>query len=710
MHKILYAINHRDTEDAISKRISNEYMPVGAVTYKEAVLGKLKETGADTLLIRETLPGSITLERLLKRARMEYPETRIIVICSERPKQDPFLQALVNLAIYDIINSDKPSLTDICSYILTPRTIRDAAQYGFGLPEVPNSNYTSQQLNNDPAEKKAPGFLDNLIKGFSSLKKPTMSHSSPAHTATEAPDLEIPYDKPQVDLNILRESIRQSEARRAQTDLDHMIRQAVDQQTSALIRENESLKKRLESMTSELSMSESHSSDVIEELNSLRSERDRLKITLNDTRRDMQDAIDMYETQLKALHDPTNTPEWYSKQTELWESQKESLTKSLQEKTDEAASLACQVDLMSRQLKERADALSELQIQTQRFQDTQMCEKGSDELVSSLRAENSELKVKQQTMERELQTAKEELRGIVPDYSQPVAYVPLLPDDTVYTVPNTSPQTILMIGAKHGIGTTTVALNLATSLAGRGYKTLLVEANPSFPMLNSYFEFTHVPYGIDEVLTAIASGDIGSVERAIIRPHGLRPSDGVLAKIYKKLPAGLHFMLFSNESLLKHSYEQNCFLTEATIYTFLGYLTKRLQYSHIILDIQCDDHRLLQSILNSGYPIDKLCMIMTQDPHALMTAGNLITTLSRAHVSSLVASGEFVINRYNPNADTTQKKIEGMLHIGAAQVFKFSEDSDGYLAAIHAGLPYLLNKGRYWMEADLFRGKVCPNS
>lgn len=313
-------------------------------------------------------------------------------------------------------------------------------------------------------------------------------------------------------------------------------------------------------------------------------------------------------------------------------------------------------------------------------------------------------------IEQALQTARDELRTVVPDYSQPVAYVPLLPDDTVYTASNASPQTILMIGAKHGIGTTTVALNLATSLAGRGYKTLLVEVNPSFPMLNSYFEFTHVPYGIDEAMTSIASGDISSIERAIIRPHGLRPSNNTLSKIYKKLPAGLHFMLFSNESLLNHSYEQNCFLTEATIYTFLGYLTKRQQYSHIILDIQCDDHRLLQSILNSGYPIDKLCMVMTQDPHALMTAGNLITTLSRAHVSSLVASGEFVINRYNPNADTNQKKIESMLHIGAAQISKFSEDSDGYLAAIHAGLPYLLNKGRHWMEADLFRGKVCPNS
>lgn len=33
MHKILYAINHRQTEEAINQRVSHEYLQVGAVTY-----------------------------------------------------------------------------------------------------------------------------------------------------------------------------------------------------------------------------------------------------------------------------------------------------------------------------------------------------------------------------------------------------------------------------------------------------------------------------------------------------------------------------------------------------------------------------------------------------------------------------------------------------------------------------------------------------
>ena len=67
MHKLLFAINHQATENAITSKVSDEYLPVDAVTYKEAVLDKLGSTGADTLLIRETLPGSMDLEKLIKR-------------------------------------------------------------------------------------------------------------------------------------------------------------------------------------------------------------------------------------------------------------------------------------------------------------------------------------------------------------------------------------------------------------------------------------------------------------------------------------------------------------------------------------------------------------------------------------------------------------------------------------------------------------------
>lgn len=721
MNKILYAINHKQTEAAIAQRISNEYLSVGAVTYKEAVLDQLKNTGADTLLIRESLPGSTPIDRLLNRIRIEYPNLRIIVICYERPKQDKFLQQLVNWAIYDIINSDKTSLTEICSYILTPRTYRDAAQYGIGIPAAPDGNFSTATPHADTTQaamdgQKKSSFFNDLKKGFSVFTKRTSSAASddPARNSVEytatpnptAPGLNVDFD-------LLRESIKEAEARKAQEGLDLIIREAVSKQTQALMAENDTLKKELASAQMQVNDAEAHAAASAKELNDIRAEVDKLRLTLNDERSQTQAVVNMYETQIRALQNPTNTPEWYSEQSAIWESQKENLTTQLKDKTCEAEEWQFKAESAIRQLQEANERIGKMEEQVQRAADMQLSERGSDELIAQLRAESTEAKIEVAQLTKELEKIRTEFNNVRsggPDYSYPSIEVPLLPDDTVYTDSSVSPQTILMIGAKHGVGNTTVALNLAASLAGRGYKSLLIELDCNMPMLNSYFEFTHVPYGIEECINSIANGHIEEISRAIIRPHGLSPAQIAVARTYKKLPAGLHFMLFSNESLVKRSYQNNPYITEANIYTLLSYLAKRLQYTHIVLDIRCDDRKLLHSIVNSGYQINKLCITLSQDPHAIASAGTLITSLAKAHAASLVATGEFIVNRFNPSIPVPLKKIEKLLRLNSSQISKVNEDSSGYYAAAHAALPYLQNNSRFWLDYDSLRNKIAPHS
>lgn len=727
MKKLLYAINHRQTEDMISDYLAGEYLPVGAVTYKEAIIEQLHSTGADAVLIRDSLPGSTALESLLKRIRVECPDVRVILICSHRQKKDPFLQEVVGLAIYDIINSDRPTVAEIASYIKTPRTFRDAAQYGIGLPEAPiKSSYTPaptpapapaepQQTEENAVVKKTKGFFSDVAKGFSALKK-----SSPAGAPSPAQRQENYSPTPtsssgtgQVNFELLRESIKESEARKAQADMDRLIKEAVDKQTVALLAKVDELQKKLEKAELDTAVAEKHASSTMEELNALRTEKDGLNITLTDTRREMQQAIDMYEAQLRALHDPTNTPKWYSQQTALWDSQKNSLTKGLEDKTREAEELAAKCQFLTEQLEQQNGIITTQKEQIQRAKDMQLSEAGSEELIGQLRAEISEAKGESAQLAADLERTRKELaiaKEGGADFSVPLEEVPQLPDNTVYKTSSESPKSILFIGAKHGIGTTTAAMNFAAGLAGRGFKTILIEINPNYPMCNQFFEFTHVPFGIEEAAKAVASGEMGNVDKAIIRPHGLRPTKGSLYKTYKKLPAGLHFMLFSNQSLVSHTYEKNPLITEATLYTLLSYLVKRQQYSHIIVDIQCDDFRTQESLLMSGYQFDKLCIVLTQDPHAVASAGIQITNLSKAHASSLIAGGEFIINKYAPNAPITQKKIEQILRVGSAQITKLSEDTNGFLTAAAAGIPYMLNSGHHWMEYDVLRAKICPDT
>lgn len=716
MHKLLFAINHRATEDAIAAKIRDDYLVVDAVTYKEAVLDKLGTTGADTLLIRETLPGSLDLEKLIKRIRVEYPNVRIIVICSEHPKQDPFLKMLVDLAVYDIINSDKPRISDICSYILTPRTFRDAVQYGDFL-NTPSSNTIKITEPEALEESKEQGFF-NMAKGIFKQIIPNHKTISDVPTPiektqqTEEPIQQKKVDGaiiPKVNYELFRETVKETEERKAQTNVDLMIKRAVEEKTAFLAKENRSLQQKIAEMQEELMSSDGYSVSVIKELTEVKEERDNLNLLVNELREEMQSGFDLYESQLRALQNPENTPTWYNEQSAMWDTQRTSLTKALSEKTKEADEMSFKVETLMRQLQESKDKIKGLQDKLQIAQDAQLSDKGTDELIMQLRAELSESKGNANNLSRQLTELQNELniaRQGGPDYSHPIVNVPLLPDDTVYSNPNTSPQTFLFIGSKHGVGNTTVALNIAAGFAGRGFKTLLIEVNGNYPVLNQYFEFTHIPYGFEEVLSDISLGSVSNIDKAIIRPHGLSPTQSNLYKTYKRLPAGLHFMLFSNKSLVNHTYEKNTNLSEATIYTLLSYLVKRQQYSHIILDIQCDDYKMLQAILNSGYPIDKMMMVMTQDSHAIATAGILITTLSRARAASLVANGEFVVNRYNPAVSMTIPKIEKALHLGCSQISKISEDSTGYYSANQAALPYVINRGRFATEFDNLRNKL----
>ena len=215
MHRLLFAINHRATEAAIAEKVKDDYLMVGAVTYREAVLEKLDTTGADTLLIRETLPGSMDLEKLFKRIRVEYPNVRIIVICSERPKQDPFLKMLVDLAIYDIINSNKPRISEICSYILTPRTFRDAVQYG-DFSENSNSVNTkapkveSVEEENIQKEHDILGMAKGLFKKFMPVVKgnnSTMADTLPEVIQPTTPN--VVQDMPKVDYDLYRDTVKE---------------------------------------------------------------------------------------------------------------------------------------------------------------------------------------------------------------------------------------------------------------------------------------------------------------------------------------------------------------------------------------------------------------------------------------------------------------------------------------------------------------------
>lgn len=128
------------------------------------------------------------------------------------------------------------------------------------------------------------------------------------------------------------------------------------------------------------------------------------------------------------------------------------------------------------------------------------------------------------------------------------------------------------------------------------------------------------------------------------------------------------------------------------------FLTVKERYSYVILDIQPDDQNALNMVLTSQFRAHQLVMVMTQDTHGIRTAGTMITALARSSGSDLVRNTEFVINQHSSRNKMSVNNICDILHIPAKRVCKISLDSEGYMSANYAMVPYVLSNGKNKQE------------
>lgn len=688
MQKLLFAINHKQTEEAIEAKVSEQYLVVGAVTYREAVLDKLESLGADTLLIRETLQGTIPIEQLLNRVRVQYPHVRVIIICQERPKRDPFLKAMVDLGIYDIINLDRVSVDMITSYILTPRTFRDVAQYGLGIADlpaptpVPKDTPKPTQEHDEQKKKQKKG---DLRKGLLEIFKPTKQQSSAVQVTGSAPE-PVP-EIPQVNMDLIHESMREAEMRKAQANLDTLIQEAVQKQTTELTGKIEALEKTVSEKDTLLAATNQDLMKSIAQLDEMRAERDKLKLSYTQLSESTKEGYALYEEQINDLRSEINTPAWYKEQADEWAKKEESLNKTVEEKNAELAAKQSELDKVSSELSASQSRERELEEKIKQGPQVRIVQdEASKKREEALTAQVQELKA-----------ALEVAEAHDPDLSAPEVLVPMLPDNIPYEK-NASPIHIsLLLGAKHGVGTSTVGLNLATALATQGNTVLLVEFNNRFPMLNQFFELTHIPYGIEEAFAAISNADSTKLWNSMIQLRGISTKQRNLAQAYRKLPVGFNLMLFSNNSLANHDLNTRLLYNEATINSFLHFLIMQKKYTHIIFDVQCDDFALIDSLISSSAAISDLSIVMTQDPHAIASAGQLMTYITKSSAPDLLVGCTVFISRFNKNVSISQSKIEKMLHLSSDQIITLSEDSSGYLDASYNAVPYVLG-GRFKIE------------
>ena len=616
MYKVLFAINSEKVEQEIIKNMDGIAISAGIVQYQEAIIPALSCNGADVLLIREELPGTMDFLELIKSIRIRATTVRIICLLSERERTDPMLSGLVSLGIYDIINQNQVSISDFVSHIAEPRTFRDVAQYF--EPSVPEPAA-------QPEEKKSTG--KKLFEGL--FRKP----SKKSDNSLRVEDISGNSDTG-IDIETMRNAIQEEANRKVRAEVDQIASEMAKQQTKELSDEIAQLKSKLTEMTHQKKNAEEQSYHALSERDASRKELFAVNQELEDLRRRSSETISTYKEQLSSLSSNGDNSELAAQKAEEWMKKEQSYQEQVRSLTEQLET--AKTGLQQAQANSQVRCIGEVDVTG-----------GAQDCI-------------------------------------------IMPEDPAdfASIKNAQAHTYLFVGSKHGVGNTTAALNFAAALASNGFKTLFMEFNERYPLTNEYFEFTSVPRGIDTALDGLKMNNKLAIDAAIIKPHGIATKERPLKRAYDKLPAALHFMVFSNNRLAGEKESRNTPLDGKDLLNLIAYLKDTLDYLYIVMDIQPDDKTGRMIWRTCANSVDQIVITCDQYLHSIATAGMILTDLSQN--SKIPDSLHILVNRFDERLDMSAEKISKWLRLSPERLLTLSDDREGYYKAIRSIKPYAL--------------------
>lgn len=667
--KILYAVQSKAIEDIITRSLAAQtnggIVNVGSAGYREQVLPSLKQSGADILLYREDLKGSMDIFELMKSIRENFPTVQIIFMANRQSTTSKLLCSLVFLGIYDILNGDSIPPAEIIDHVLHPHNFGDVAKYfhtEYMDDFLPNQSVQPEQTHT-PSGKK--GLFGGLIKGFGALTTKGSDAPEPVeHAAGSTPGATVQVvQAPTVDMETMRNAMLEDARRQAQQELTQLVENGVMLQTLSMKEEMDELRDAVTRLTADLREKTNSESSLKAQLSEAIKLRQHAEEELLKFKESAEFASQQYQAQLTKLQ-TTRSVDWYKEQTDKWLAERGHYKSTIEDQvqkitalTSDLAAIQAERDRLTKELEERDHKLESMALAVPR------------------------------DVTHAIDATLEEDYVVIPD--DDVEYRQLAMGDG---------RVIAFMGTKHGVGNSTVALNTAIALSNAGFKTCYIEINRQFPMVAGFFEFNNIALGLDTALAALQQNNNAMAAKCIIKPHAVNANNKNLTKIYKRLPGPLHFLLYSNKFVNDCRLGEAPYLTEEDIKNLTYFLTVKERYSYVIIDIQPDDQNALNMFLTSPYRAHQLVMTMTQDTHGIKTAGVMITALARSRGADLVRNMEFVVTQFSPKNRMTINSICEILHIPARRVNKISLDSEGYMNANYAMVPYVLSNGKYRQE------------
>lgn len=199
-------------------------------------------------------------------------------------------------------------------------------------------------------------------------------------------------------------------------------------------------------------------------------------------------------------------------------------------------------------------------------------------------------------------------------------------------------------GAKNGIGTSTIAHNMAVSLANSGNKVIYVELDNEKPSVAYWYDLGNLSEGIETFLKYLKKQEYKKIKDTIIRTRDLKEGDNK----YNILPDSLDFLFFSKEYLSKTKKEPLI----GALKDLYMYLLYQVGYDFVILDIAKNVKR--QDLIDMLMFSNLVYIVASQDVSSLGYHTLDLNKLMKEGIN-IKNKSHYIINKYLKSSLDSEK-------------------------------------------------------
>jgi cellulose biosynthesis protein BcsQ len=696
MKKILFAIGHKSTEDAINKKLNEEQFQVcGVVTYKGGVVKQLEEKRPDILIIRENLKGSEDLLSVTYEIRTQFPSVRVIVLADATSPENKTLATLVSWGIYDIISGKTIKLMNIIDLIENPRTLKDMSKYKLvNLPFNPPSE-VEEALNANEEDE-----ADNGKSFFGRFKKKKNDSKPKNPYLSTLVEKESELNENSEKIEELKTLIKEKEEKLGELKLE---RKTLEERYEEIESEYVDKEETVNILRNKVIDTETKIEELSKDLESLKEQKVVLEHDLKvktDESVNLNLEIEGIKKKIENVPKKENLlkeKECLDKIYEKKEEELSSLKKYVEEKKDNLSNIKFEISQLieeNEHLKEKTGLSKEELQELKTIKEEELVKK--QEKYESLVKEIEEVETKISNIDSNIENKEEALSKAKIELTKktPLTYYDYdfsnVKKEKITYKDKINPEDVLkkyeefkvlaFVGSKHGVGCSTIALNTAALLAKKN-KVLYIEVNEKFPLSSYLFELLNITSGLEYAVDYAVKGKANIIKEEI------------LISEKKDVPENLNFLTFSNSYLIN---EKSSDLTDFTfegLKMLLEKIKETLDYDLIVLDLQPDENKVTDAVLSKKIPIDYLFMVLTQDVHSIGSACYKKEQIEYSQ-ENINYETTYLINRYNSNYKLNLMKISKWMNVKPEKFTPVLLDDLDLMDLSYEGKFYSLNSNK----------------